>query len=358
MLMWGRFYLGKLTLMVRNPCMWHAPMNKTEGTPLGEMADQTVVGSVHNLDHGAFASAALCGGSLKASDSLPLVSPTAIINMSRGQFNVDVAATFGVSLINVGDLDVLIKDIEAGNHEELLSGMTNNMREAVMDALVAMCDSIQADNTNAGAIPCKSVSIQDKPGSYIAAAGGSRPKPSAVGGSKLDPNISKANFRSLFSKKNCEGFNVSISRKVVETVFSKDGLSIIASQIGKPIMLDYYTSLMCIESWGRSSFARYLIEINAEDVLKESLTIGVPLIEDTRCRFLLLLLLLLFLPTPIVEMTNGGFQTVGKMKKKGKSKSINGGQIGGHLVKQNVRYEPKVTTINQYVLPLSNVGLR
>ncbi|GKG47831.1 hypothetical protein Tco_0507316, partial [Tanacetum coccineum] len=47
------------------------------------MADQTVVGSVHNLDPGAFASAALCGGSLKASDSLPLVSPTAIINMSR-----------------------------------------------------------------------------------------------------------------------------------------------------------------------------------------------------------------------------------------------------------------------------------
>ncbi|GJT06947.1 zinc knuckle CX2CX4HX4C containing protein [Tanacetum coccineum] len=64
-------------------------------------------------------------------------------------------------------------------------------------------------------------------------------------------------------------------------VFSEDGLSIIASQIGKPIMLDSYTSLMCIESWGRSSFARCLIEINADDVLKESLTIGVPLIEDT-----------------------------------------------------------------------------
>ncbi|GJT27566.1 hypothetical protein Tco_0907841 [Tanacetum coccineum] len=97
--------------MVRNPCVWPAPMNKMAGTPLGEMADQTVVGSVHNSDHGAFASNALCGGSLKASDSSPLVSPTAIFNMSR-----------------------------AGNHEELLSGMTNNMHEAAMDALVAMCD--------------------------------------------------------------------------------------------------------------------------------------------------------------------------------------------------------------------------
>ncbi|GJS81121.1 hypothetical protein Tco_0747662 [Tanacetum coccineum] len=41
---------------------------------------------------------------------------------------------------------------------------------------------------------------------------------------------------------------------------------------------------------------------------------------------------MLFLPTPIVEMTNDGFQIVGKKKKKGKSKSINGSQIGGHLV--------------------------
>nr|GEW17855.1 hypothetical protein [Tanacetum cinerariifolium] len=98
------------------------------------MADQTIVGSVHKSDHGAFASGTLCGGSFKVIDSSPLVSPTAIINMSRGQFNVDVAATFRVSLTNVGDFDVLIKDIEAGNHEELLSRMTNNMREAVIDA--------------------------------------------------------------------------------------------------------------------------------------------------------------------------------------------------------------------------------
>ncbi|GKE60612.1 hypothetical protein Tco_1510979, partial [Tanacetum coccineum] len=45
--------------------------------------------------------------------------------------------------------------------------------------------------------------------------------------------------------------------------------------------------------------------------------------------------------TPTVEKTNDGFQTVGKKKKKkGKSKSTN----GGHPVKQTVRYEPKTTT--------------
>ncbi|GJW61789.1 hypothetical protein Tco_0111124 [Tanacetum coccineum] len=156
--------LGKLTLIVRNPYVWPAPMNKMAGTPLGEMADQTVVGSVHNSDHGAFASGASCGVSLKASDSSPLVSPTAIINMSRGILKL---------------LIILMSD----------------------------ADSF-----------AKTVSIQDKPGSYIAAAGGSRPKPSAAGGSKLDPSISKAKFRSLFSENLCEGVYVSIPRKVVEAV--------------------------------------------------------------------------------------------------------------------------------------------
>ncbi|GJY89163.1 hypothetical protein Tco_0503791 [Tanacetum coccineum] len=109
-----------------------------------------------------------------------------------------------------------------------------------MDALVAMCDSIQATNTNADAIPCvvshvddstivdalvaenlngdessfvHSIFIQDKPSSYITAARGSRPKSSVVGGSKLDPSITKANFRSLFLENLYEGVNVSIPRK-------------------------------------------------------------------------------------------------------------------------------------------------
>ncbi|GKA39211.1 zinc knuckle CX2CX4HX4C containing protein [Tanacetum coccineum] len=49
--------------------------------------------------------------------------------------------------------------------------------------------------------------------------------------------------------------------------------------------------------------------------------------------------------TPTIEKTNDGFQTVGKKKKrKGKSKSTNGGQFIGPSVKQNVRYKPKATT--------------
>ncbi|GKC57855.1 hypothetical protein Tco_1085453 [Tanacetum coccineum] len=61
----------------------------------------------------------------------------------------------------VGDLDVLTKDIEAGKHEDLLFGMTNDKHKAVMDALVAMCDSIHAKNTNVDAIPCMVSHVDD-----------------------------------------------------------------------------------------------------------------------------------------------------------------------------------------------------
>ncbi|GJS00469.1 zinc knuckle CX2CX4HX4C containing protein [Tanacetum coccineum] len=179
-----------------------------------------------------------------------------------------------------------------------------------------------------------------------------------------------------------EGANVSIPRKIVETAFTEDGLSIIASKLGKPIMLDSYTSSICIESWGRSSFARCLIEINAEDVLQDSLTIGIPCEDDgfsietvsieyelkpphcdlcnifghshDCCPKKVLIpnaetsnvitpnvVNTSTVPTPLVQKTNDGFQTVGKKKKKkGKSKS----NVVGPSIKQNVRYEPKAST--------------
>ncbi|GJT85211.1 zinc knuckle CX2CX4HX4C containing protein [Tanacetum coccineum] len=140
-------------------------------------------------------------------------------------------------------------------------------------------------------------------------------------------------------------------------VFSEDGLSIIASQIGKPIMLDSYTSSMCIESWGRSSFARCLIEINANDILKESLTMGVPLLDD-HCPKKVSVSPTVFTPTvitPNVENTNDGFQTVGKKKKKGKSKSTNGGQSVKGAVRINLlrlffpsSKEDNITMSNSY----------
>ncbi|GJR83052.1 hypothetical protein Tco_0153837 [Tanacetum coccineum] len=44
--------------------------------------------------------------------------------------------------------------------------------------------------------------------------------------------------------------------KVPIVAYSEDGISLIATQIGKPIMLDAFTSAMCADSWGRLGFAR------------------------------------------------------------------------------------------------------
>ncbi|GJS50336.1 reverse transcriptase zinc-binding domain-containing protein [Tanacetum coccineum] len=52
-----------------------------------------------------------------------------------------------------------------------------------------------------------------------------------------------------------------------------DGLSAIAMKIGTPLMLDSYTSDMCIQSWGRSSYATALIEIQADMELKDTIVV-------------------------------------------------------------------------------------
>ncbi|GJQ92607.1 hypothetical protein Tco_0003746 [Tanacetum coccineum] len=97
---------------------------------------------------------------------------TPIVNIPQGWYNVDVAATFRVPLTTIGDLDVLTKDIEAGKHKELLSGITNDKRMAVMD-ISAMCDLIEADNSPNDPI-VQYVYIHEKPSSYVGAAGGSK----------------------------------------------------------------------------------------------------------------------------------------------------------------------------------------
>ncbi|XP_021992853.1 uncharacterized protein LOC110889597 [Helianthus annuus] len=61
--------------------------------------------------------------------------------------------------------------------------------------------------------------------------------------------------------------------------YTEDGLSMIATAIGEPKMLDTYTSSMCIDNWGRSSYARALVEISAENGFKEEIVMAVPELE-------------------------------------------------------------------------------
>ncbi|GJR88884.1 hypothetical protein Tco_0212895 [Tanacetum coccineum] len=95
-------------------------------------------------------------------------------------------------------------------------------------------------------------------------------------------------------------------------------------------MLDSYISSMCNDSWGRSSFARCLIEINSEDDLVDVVTIGIPSLTGDgftkeTIRIDPPIVTNSTVVTPAVEKSNDSFQTVGKKKKrKGKSKSTNG----------------------------------
>ncbi|GJR01056.1 cytokinin dehydrogenase 3-like protein [Tanacetum coccineum] len=60
------------------------------------------------------------------------------------------------------------------------------------------------------------------------------------------------------------------------TAFSDDGLSAIATKPGTPLMLDSYTSDMCMQSWGRSSYARVMIELRADVELKDNIIVAIP----------------------------------------------------------------------------------
>ncbi|GJZ06891.1 hypothetical protein Tco_0540684 [Tanacetum coccineum] len=58
-----------------------------------------------------------------------------------------------------------------------------------------------------------------------------------------------------------------------------DGLSMIATKLGNPIMLDSYTSSLCMKSWGRGSFARSLIVLDATYGLNDMLVVVIPKLE-------------------------------------------------------------------------------
>ncbi|XP_022007560.1 uncharacterized protein LOC110906790 [Helianthus annuus] len=63
-------------------------------------------------------------------------------------------------------------------------------------------------------------------------------------------------------------------------IYTDDGLSLLASKLGTPKRLDGYTADMCVDNWGRSSFARAMIEINADNDLKDFITVAIPKLEE------------------------------------------------------------------------------
>ncbi|GJT48433.1 hypothetical protein Tco_0974590 [Tanacetum coccineum] len=241
------------------------------------------------------AGATQLSSSPKVSTSSPLVSLSTTINVPRELNSIDVAATFGVPLTTVGDLNKLINDIKA---------------DIVDNPSVMASPNVSNTNDNLGGKAPPSdpiVQYVDISKSYVGAAGASV---------KEQPNVI-SKFCPLLADPVYDGVNISIPRKVVEK--------------------------------GRSSFARCLIEVNSEANLVDVVTIGIPSLtgDDFTKETICVdppVVTTSNVVSPTVEKTNNGFQTVGKKKKrKGKSKSINGGQFDGPSIKQIVRYKPKTT---------------
>nr|GFB50445.1 zinc knuckle CX2CX4HX4C [Tanacetum cinerariifolium] len=287
----------------------------------------------------------------------------------------DVVVLFGVPLNSLKEIDEFTKDLEVGKYA-LWSKLTKETCSGIIDIICNRWDTLLSmqksalivdDSLSGKASPSdpivQFVDINTKSTSYVGAAGASA----------TDQPKVNSNFCPFVADLVFDGVNIFISRKVVK----KDGISLIATFIGKPVMLDSYTSFMCNDSWGRSSFARCLIEVNSEADLVDVVTSGIPsLIEDDftketirveyEWRPLRYDLCKIFshvhvqcpkkvasppivttsnVVTPTVEKINDAFQTMGKKKKrKGKSKSTTGGQFAGPSVKQSFRYEPKVST--------------
>ncbi|GKF42842.1 hypothetical protein Tco_0126184, partial [Tanacetum coccineum] len=184
------------------------------------------------------------------SNPSPLVSPSTIISVLRELNCIDVTATFG-------DLHKLFNDIDAGKHDKLLSGLSNDDRMKTLDALGSICNSIQANRNNAYVTPSKvshaddsinlnvdestipsdliiqSVDINTKSTSYAGAAGAS---------SKDQPNVN-SNFRTLVADRVFDGVNISIPRKVVKNVSTRFEHTLYGYFIGKRMVfpvVEYY----------------------------------------------------------------------------------------------------------------------
>nr|GEU84822.1 zinc knuckle CX2CX4HX4C [Tanacetum cinerariifolium] len=225
----------------------------------------------------------------------------------------NVEALLGVKFNSQHDIDTFSKSVVEGKYVDIFSKMSSDEIDVVVDAIETITKKFLASDDNSRPNVTKQViepnhddpiihdvNINTKSTSYAGAAGANH---------KVQQKIT-SNFRPLVYDPVFEGVNISIPRKVVEKaliilkkwsmdtrllkeeltcipvwvrlhdvpiqVFEDDGISLIASFTGEPVMLNSYTSSMCNDSWGRSSFARCLIEVNSEADLVDVVTIGIP----------------------------------------------------------------------------------
>ncbi|GJR45850.1 hypothetical protein Tco_1313953 [Tanacetum coccineum] len=271
------------------------------------------VSSSIDLKQGATFGIGTVVGDTNLEPQSPLVSPTAPLPLH--QSNVDVAATFGVSLSTVGDLKVLIRDIDPGKYEELLSGMTNDKRKVVIDALGAMCDLIKAESASRPGLEFDGTRNETSVSVTIHT---SSPEEEWVNVDACGLNNSK--------KHACGIIDIICNRWDTLLNMQKSAPLLIDNLSGEGVAL---MTLMFM-SWGPSIQVTFLC--GEAGTCRSRISFGSRgLIKVNSDGSSVELLLLIF----------GQVHALPKKvkKRKGKSKSNNGGSV-----KQTIRYELKVTT--------------
>ncbi|GJW99870.1 hypothetical protein Tco_0183784 [Tanacetum coccineum] len=113
---------------------------------------------------------------------------------------------------------------------------------------------------------------KESPGVNTSDLGSNLPLPSqeanSAGNAPGKPSYANATGKRSRTKVKLHGVSV--------TAFSEDGLSAIATKLDTPLMLDSYTTDMCMQSWGRSSYARAMIELRADVELKDNIVAAMP----------------------------------------------------------------------------------
>ncbi|GKB80054.1 hypothetical protein Tco_0946949 [Tanacetum coccineum] len=95
---------------------------------------------------------------------------------------------------------------------------------------------------------------------------------------QVKPMLNSSNELFFFQFSSLDGFDAMLENEDVGNVpvwvklydvpmigFSENGLSVIATKLHTHSMLDSFTSDICMQSWGRSTYARAMIELRADD---------------------------------------------------------------------------------------------
>ncbi|GJR19950.1 zinc knuckle CX2CX4HX4C containing protein [Tanacetum coccineum] len=93
-------------------------------------------------------------------------------------------------------------------------------------------------------------------------------------------NLWSANTK--MKKEDCKKVPVWVKiHKVPVVAFSEVGLSLITTQLGRPLMLDAHTSDLCLDLWGPMTYARVLIELSFDQAIMDSVIVVVPFPNGT-----------------------------------------------------------------------------